>query len=64
MQNNEASRLIELLEKAQGIIRDELQQQFNDGNNRYKVNCLLDARLNVLRAIEALYDNQQLPPQP
>ena len=60
----EAGNIIELLEEAQGMIRDELQQQFDNGNNRFKINCLLDARVNVLKAIEALYENEQLPPQP
>ena len=60
----EAGNIIELLEEAQGMIRDELQQQFDNGSNRFKISCLLDARVNVLKAIEALYENEQLPPQP
>ncbi len=59
----EADSIIELLEEAQGMIKDELQQQFDNGNNRFKISCLLDARVNVLRAIEALYENEQLPHQ-
>jgi hypothetical protein len=62
--SKEAGGIIFLLEEAQDKIRDEMRRQFDNGNNRFKINCLLDARVNVLRAIEALYENEQLSSQP
>ena len=53
--------VFELLDKAQEMLRHELLRQCDDGNNRYKITCLLEAQVNIDGAIEALADSQQPP---
>ena len=50
--------VFELLDKAQEMLRHELLRQFDNGNNRYKITCALEAQVNIDRAIEALFDSQ------
>ena len=50
--------VFELLDKAQVMLRHELLRQCDNGNDRNKITCLLEAQVNIDRAIEALYDSQ------
>ena len=51
--------VFELLDKAQKILRYELLRQSDNGNNRHKITCILEAQVNIAKAIEALFDSQQ-----
>ena len=47
--------IIELLCRADGLLRDELREIFTNGHRR-EFQFLLEAQLNISRAIEAMYD--------
>ncbi len=51
----DGQQIIELLTRAEGLLRAELKQQCNDGRS-LDLQFLLEAQLNVSRALEALYD--------
>ena len=51
--------ILELLYKAQETIRLELLRQYNNGQNQHIISCLLNAQINIDRAVEALFDSQQ-----
>jgi hypothetical protein len=51
----DGQRIIELLTQAEILIREELRGQCNIGH-RLDLQFLLEAQLNVSRALEALYD--------
>jgi hypothetical protein len=48
-------QIIELLTRAECLLRDELRQHCNDGRS-LDLQFLLEAQLNVSRALEAMYD--------
>lgn len=48
-------QIIELLTQAECLLRDELRQHCNDGRS-LDLQFLLEAQLNVSRALEAMYD--------
>ena len=48
-------RIITLLTKAEMLLRDELREQCNSGRS-LDLQFLLEAQLNVSRALDALYD--------
>jgi hypothetical protein len=51
----DGQRIIELLTQAEILLRDELRGHCNDGRS-LDLQFLLEAQLNVSRALEALYD--------
>jgi hypothetical protein len=51
----DGQRIIELLTEAEILIRDELRGHCNKGRS-LDLQFLLEAQLNVSRALEALYD--------
>jgi hypothetical protein len=53
--NNNGHNIIELLCQADGLLRDELKTKCDEGRS-LDIQYLLEARLNVSRALEALYD--------
>jgi hypothetical protein len=55
----DSDSIVELLDKAQKILRHELLRQFDNGNNRFQITCLLEAQSSIDRAIECLIDSQQ-----
>jgi ribosome-binding factor A len=48
-------QIIELLTQAEGMLREELRQHCNNGRS-LDLQFLLEAQLNVSRALEAMYD--------
>lgn len=58
-ETEDGRNVFELLDKAQEMLRHELLRQCDNGNNRYKITCVLEAQVNIDRAIEALFDSQQ-----
>jgi hypothetical protein len=52
---NDGHQIIELLTQAEILIRDEIRGQCNNGRS-LDLQFLLEAQLNVSRALEALYD--------
>ena len=55
--------IIELLCQADSLLRDELRIQLYNDNN-LEIGFLLEAQLNISRAIEALYDRASTWPAP
>jgi hypothetical protein len=53
--DNDGHRIIELLTQAEVLLRDELREHCNNGRS-LDLQFLLEAQLNVSRALEALYD--------
>jgi ribosome-binding factor A len=51
----DGQQIIELLTQAEGLLRQEMKQHCNDGRS-LDLQFLLEAQLNVSRALEALYD--------
>ena len=49
--------IIEMLYRAEGLIRDELKKQLENSTS-LEVRILLEAQLNIYRAIDALYDRE------
>jgi ribosome-binding factor A len=55
LNEKDGQQIIELLTRAEGLLRAELKQHCNTGRN-LDLQFLLEAQLNVSRALEALYD--------
>ena len=55
--SNNGFNIIEMLYKAEGLIRDELKKQLENSTS-LEVRILLEAQLNIYRAIDALYDRE------
>jgi hypothetical protein len=55
---DDSDSIFELLSKVQKILRHELLRQFDNGNNRFQITCLLEAQLSIDRATECLIDSQ------
>lgn len=55
--SNNSFNVIEMLYKAEGLIRDELKKQLENSTS-LEVRILLEAQLNIYRAIDALYDRE------
>jgi hypothetical protein len=55
LNQNDGHRIIELLTRAEVLLRDELREQCNNSRS-LDLQFLLEAQLNVSRALEALYD--------
>jgi hypothetical protein len=53
--DSDGHRIIALLTKAEMLLRDELREQCNNGRS-LDLQFLLEAQLNVSRALDALYD--------
>jgi ribosome-binding factor A len=53
--HQDGHQIIELLTKAECLLRDELRQHCNNGRS-VDLQFLLEAQLNVSRALEAMYD--------
>jgi hypothetical protein len=53
--HGDGHRIIELLTEAEILLRQELQEHCNN-NRSLDLQFLLEAQLNVSRALEALYD--------
>jgi|GEM_PF-3517191 len=51
----DGQRIIALLTKAEMLLRDELREHCNNGRS-LDLQFLLEAQLNVSRALDALYD--------
>ena len=49
--------IIEMLYRVEGLIRDELKKQLENSTS-LEVRILLEAQLNIYRAIDALYDRE------
>jgi ribosome-binding factor A len=54
-QNSDGNHIVELLCEVDSLVRDELEKAFK---NKYtpEMQYLLEARLNINKAIEAIYD--------
>jgi ribosome-binding factor A len=55
LNQKDGQQIIELLTQAEGLLRDELRQHCNNSRS-LDLQFLLEAQLNVSRALEALYD--------
>jgi hypothetical protein len=55
LDQKDGQHIIELLTQAESLLRAELKQHCNNGRN-LDLQFLLEAQLNVSRALEALYD--------
>jgi hypothetical protein len=55
--NSNGFNIIEILYRAEGLIRDELKKQLENSTS-LEVRVLLEAQLNIYRAIDALYDRE------
>jgi hypothetical protein len=55
LNRNDGHRIIELLIRAETLLREELREQCNRSRS-LDLQFLLEAQLNVSRALEALYD--------
>jgi hypothetical protein len=55
LNQKDGQQIIELLTQAEGLLKAELKQHCNDGRS-LDLEFLLEAQLNVSRALEALYD--------
>jgi hypothetical protein len=55
LNQSDGHRIIELLTRAEILLREELREQCNRGRS-LDLQFLLEAQLNVSRALEALYD--------
>jgi hypothetical protein len=55
LNQKDGQHIIELLTQAESLLRAELKQHCNDGRS-LDLQYLLEAQLNVSRALEALYD--------
>ncbi len=55
LNQKDGQQIIELLTQAEGLLRAELKQQCNNGRS-LDLQFLLEAQLNVSRALEAMYD--------
>lgn len=55
--NSNGFNIIEILYRAEGLIRDELRKQLENSTS-LEVRILLEAQLNIYRAIDALYDRE------
>ena len=55
LNHKDGQQIIELLTRAEGLLRDELRQHCNNSHS-LDLQFLLEAQLNVSRALEALYD--------
>lgn len=55
LSQKDGHQIIELLTQAECLLRDELRQHCNNGHS-LDLQFLLEAQLNVSRALEALYD--------
>jgi ribosome-binding factor A len=55
LNEKDGQQIIELLTQAEGLLRAELKQHCNTGRN-LDLQFLLEAQLNVSRALEAMYD--------
>jgi hypothetical protein len=53
--HKDGQQIIELLTQAESLLRAELKQHCNNGRS-LDLQFLLEAQLNVSRALEALYD--------
>lgn len=54
-QGNDGSHIIELLYRVDTLLRDELRNAC-DQNRPHQIQYLLEARVNINQAIEAIYD--------
>jgi hypothetical protein len=55
LNEKDGHQIIDLLTQAESLLRAELKQRCNDGRS-LDLQFLLEAQLNVSRALEALYD--------
>jgi hypothetical protein len=55
LDQQDGHQIIELLTRAECLLREELRQHCNDGRS-LDLQFLLEAQLNVSRALEAMYD--------
>ena len=55
LNQKDGQQIIELLTQAEGLLRAELKQQCNNSRS-LDLQFLLEAQLNVSRALEAMYD--------
>jgi hypothetical protein len=55
LNQKDGQHIIELLTQAESLLRAELKQRCNDGRS-LDLQYLLEAQMNVSRALEALYD--------
>jgi ribosome-binding factor A len=55
LNQKDGHRIIELLTQAEGLLRAELREHCNNGRS-LDLQFLLEAQLNVSRALEAMYD--------
>ncbi len=55
LNGRDGHQIIELLTRAECLLRDELRQHCNDGRS-LDLQFLLEAQLNVSRALEAMFD--------
>jgi len=55
LNQKDGQQIIELLTQAEVLLRAELKQHCNDGRS-LDLQFLLEAQLNISRALEALYD--------
>lgn len=55
LNEKDGQQIIELLTQAEGLLRAELKQHCRTGRN-LDLQFLLEAQMNVSRALEALYD--------
>ena len=55
--DTEADWAISCLEKADGFVRDVMWREQGNGNRRFIIDCLFDAKVNINRAIEAITDS-------
>ena len=53
--NNDGNYIVELLYEVDSLLRDELEMVYKN-NHTLEMQYLLEARLNINKAIEAIYD--------